>query len=173
MFQLLNELVSMEKKMIINRNRAALAAGALAFATGVSASEAESDVNSLEGLLSAYETALNASDTATIISLYTVDGVFMPQHRPSQIGTAAVQAAYRHVFDTIKLNIEFQVEEIVQISPEWAFARTNSVGTVTVLAAGITAPEANQELFVLHKDEGGRWKIARYAFSTTTPPRDQ
>lgn len=159
--------------MTINKTRMALAAGALGIATGMSAAEAESDVEDLQGLLSTYEAALNASDTPTIVSLYTPNGVFMPQHSPSQVGVSAVRAAYEHVFDAIKLNIEFHIEEIVQVSPEWAFARTNSVGTVTVLAAGITAPEANQELFIFHKGASGQWKIARYAFSTINPPHGQ
>jgi hypothetical protein len=41
---------------------------------------------------------------------------------------------------------------------------------VTVLATGQSGPEANQELFVMQRVEGA-WKIARYAFSTTNPPR--
>ncbi len=31
-------------------------------------------------------------------------------------------------------------------------------------------PEANQELFIFRK-VGDDWKIARYSFSTTNPPR--
>jgi hypothetical protein len=35
---------------------------------------------------------------------------------------------------------------------------------VTVLAAGVTAPEANRELFVFVR-ESGDWKIGRYMFN--------
>jgi ketosteroid isomerase-like protein len=103
--------------------------------------------------------------------LYTEDGVFMPQHFPSAVGSSAVRAAYAGVFKAIKLNVKFDIVEVRQVSPTWAFARTNSAGTVKVLADGSGGPEANQELFVLEKSSSGDWKIARYCFSTTNPPR--
>jgi hypothetical protein len=56
------------------------------------------------------------------------------------------------------------------MSPEWAFARTNSAGTVLNHASGAVSAEANQELFIFRKDRGGKFKIARYGFSTTNPP---
>lgn len=95
----------------------------------------------------------------------------MPQNSPSQIGTDALRAAYDHVFANITLDVTFDVAEIVVTSPDWAFARTNSVGNVTIVATGDKAPEANQELFVLNRDHSGSWKIARYAFSTINPPK--
>jgi hypothetical protein len=41
---------------------------------------------------------------------------------------------------------------------------------VKVHATGESSPESNQELFIFQK-LGGAWKIARYCFSTTNPPR--
>lgn len=117
-----------------------------------------------------YEIALNASDTEAVMKLYAEDGVFMPQHFPSAVGAAQVRAAYDGVFATIRLSVAFDIVEVVPVAEDWAFARTNSAGTVTVLATGESGPEANQELFVMQRDEGA-WKIARYAFSTTNPPR--
>ena len=60
--------------------------------------------------------------------------------------------------------------EVVEVAPNWVFARTNSVGTVKVHATGAGGPEANQELFLFQKIHGA-WKIARYCFSTTNPAR--
>jgi ketosteroid isomerase-like protein len=88
----------------------------------------------------------------------------MPQNSPSQIGAEAVRAAYNSVFKAIKLQIEFQVEEIMQVAPNWAFARTNSAGFVTVNATGEKGPEANQELFVFQKgddNESSYWMTER------------
>lgn len=117
-----------------------------------------------------YEAALNASDTGAVMKLYADDGVFMPQHFPSAVGVAQVRAAYDGVFSTIRLSVTFDIVEVVPVTEDWAFARTTSAGTVTVLATGDSGPEANQELFVMQRVEGA-WKIARYAFCTTNPPR--
>jgi uncharacterized protein (TIGR02246 family) len=121
-------------------------------------------------VLAKYEEALNQSDTEAVMNLYASDGVFMPQNSPSNIGTAAVRKAYDAVFKAIKLTVKFDVAEVHQVAPEWAFARTNSMGTVKIHATSETSPEANQELFVFQK-VGEAWKIARYCFSTTNAPR--
>ena len=156
-------------------NLARIAAGLLvAASTSLGAAQAlagAADETAISDVLMAYEEALNAGDVPSIMRLYAEDGVFMPQHSPSQVGADVVQAAYERVFTTINLSVEFDVVEIVLTAPDWAFARTNSVGTVTVQANGAKLSEANQELFILHKQPDGAWKIARYAFSTTNPPR--
>ncbi len=150
----------------------ALAAGAaLALSLTASAAERTGDEAAIEHALRAYELALNAEDTDAVIKLYAPDGVFMPPNSPSSVGAAAVRSAYVNVFNAIKLAVRFDIVEIVQVAPDWAFARTNSAGTVTVKASSQTSPEANQELFVLQKLGSGDWNIARYSFSTTNPPR--
>jgi uncharacterized protein (TIGR02246 family) len=121
-------------------------------------------------VLAQYQDALNQSDTEAVMKLYASDGVFMPQNGPSSVGAEEVRRAYDAVFKTIQLTVKFNVAEIVEVAPNWVFARTNSAGTVRVLVTGAGGPEANQELFLFEKI-GGAWKIARYCFSTTNPPR--
>ena len=121
-------------------------------------------------VLAKYQDALNQSDTAAVMKLYASDGVFMPQNSPSSVGAGEVRKAYDAVFKTIRLSVQFNVAEVVEMAPNWVFARTNSVGTVKVHATGAGGPEANQELFLFQKIDGA-WKIARYCFSTTNPAR--
>ena len=121
-------------------------------------------------VLAEYQDAMNQSDTDAVMRLYASDGVFMPQHFPSSVGADAVRKAYLAVFEAITLRVEFKVAEVLQIAPDWAIARTNSAGTAKVNATGDGSPEANQELFVFQKINDA-WKIARYCFSTTNPPK--
>ena len=128
------------------------------------------DEQAVAAVLASYQDALNGSDTQAVMELYAPDGVFMPQHFASSVGAEAVRKAYDVVFDAITLKVVFNVEEVLQVAPEWAMARTNSAGMVTAHASGESSAEANQELFVFQKIEDA-WKIARYCFSTTNPPR--
>lgn len=121
-------------------------------------------------VLAKYQDALNQSDTDAVMKLYARDGVFMPQNSPSSVGEGEVRKAYDAVFKTIKLTVKFNVAEVVEMAPNWVFARTNSAGTVKAHATGAGGPEANQELFLFQKIDGA-WKIARYCFSTTNPAR--
>ena len=119
-------------------------------------------------VLAQYQDALNQSDTDAVMKLYAPDGVFMPQNSSSSVGADEVRRAYDAVFKAIKLTVQFNVAEVVEVAPNWVFARSNSAGTVKVHATGAGGPEANQELFLFQKIDGA-WKIARYCFSTTKP----
>jgi uncharacterized protein (TIGR02246 family) len=119
-----------------------------------------------------YERILNTSDLDAALDLYAPDGVFMPQNSPSSVGADAVRTAYELVFKTITLRVQFSVAEVRQLAPDWVFARTNSSGTSTDHATGVTSSEGNQELFIFQRI-GGDWKISRYCFSTTLRPHDR
>ena len=125
--------------------------------------QATTEKTAIEQLLFKYRDALNASDAGKVLSLYTTDGVFMPAAAPTSVGQEKVKDAYEFVFNSIQLNIEFYIDEIV-VDGDFAFARTTSKGTTLIHASGATVPEENRELFVLQKEEGN-WKIARYMFN--------
>jgi uncharacterized protein (TIGR02246 family) len=125
----------------------------------------------ITALLAKYNEALNASSAEAVMPLYAEDGVFMPPYSASAVGAVAVRKAYDAVFNAITLNVKFTIVEIVEVGPGWAFARTNSAGTTTEHATGSKSAEGNQELFIFKQDHGGAWKIARYSFSPTNPPR--
>ena len=126
----------------------------------------EMDTKQMKRLLESYFAALNKSDVETAVASYAEDGVFMPTEGPTATGLEQLKAAYRHVFDTIKLNVGFKVEEIVP-SGDYAYAITSSEGQVTLLDKNITVSEKNRELFVLKK-VSGEWKIARYMFNKSS-----
>jgi ketosteroid isomerase-like protein len=81
-----------------------------------------------------------------------------------------LRQTYDAVFEEIALHVKFTIHEIVLMSPEWAFVRTDSAGTNKINATGAISAEGRKDLFIFHKDAGGAWKIARYSFSSTDPP---
>jgi len=128
-----------------------------------------SPAHQIEEVLKSYERSLNASDVAGVVQLYTDDAVLLAPEAPSAVGIEAVRNAYTGIFQAIAINITFEIAEVKLLSPEWAFLRSNSKGVVTILANGAQVPGGSQELFVLHKSQG-RWKIARYSFSSVLQP---
>jgi uncharacterized protein (TIGR02246 family) len=134
------------------------------------AAKAADDKAAIESTLSSYNAALNAGQTAAVLPLYTKEGIFMPPYSQSAIGQEAVRKAYDDVFKELKFNVKFNVAELVQMAPTWAYVRTNSAGTTAHHSTGKTTSEANQELFIFRKDDDGMWRIARYSFSPTNPP---
>ena len=120
----------------------------------------------LHTLLANYETSLNAGDAARIEQLYTADGVFMPAGFPTASGRPAIRGTYDAIFKNIRIALHFTVDEL-KVKGDFAYARTHSAGTSTVVATGATGPEANRELFIFARTSNG-WKIARYAFNKTS-----
>lgn len=121
------------------------------------------DVAQIREVLDRYATSLNDSDAEAAVAQYAADGVFYPYNLPTATGTDELLAAYQQIFNTIKLDVAFTVHEVV-VAGDLAFATTDSKGRVRVLEPGITADEANREVFVFTRG-GGEWKIARYMFN--------
>lgn len=147
-------------KLISHALTATLLASSLAHADN-------SDEQRIGHLIQRYETALNNSDTARILELYSSRPTFMPQHAPAQVGREAVQQAYQQVFANIDLDIRFETHEL-EVLGDTAWARTSSAGQTTILANNAVITEGNNELFVFKK-ENGDWKIYQYLFATNQP----
>lgn len=131
---------------------------------------AVTDEQAIRAVLASYNAALNGGQTAAVLPIYTPDGIFMAPYSPSFIGQTAIRKAYDAVFAELKFDVRFDIAEVLQIAPAWAFVRTNSAGTTLHHSTGKTTAEANQELFIFRKGDDGSWRIARYSFSPTSPP---
>ena len=117
--------------------------------------------------MKAYETALNASDTAAVMTLYGSNPIFMPQNAPAMVGRDAVRTAYDQVFKTIKLIVRFTILE-VEVLGDTAWGRTTSAGKTRIVATGKVVDESNNELYVFKREDGG-WKMHRYLFAEAIP----
>jgi len=59
------------------------------------------------------------------MALYAEDGVVMPPNNQSVVGKAQLNNLYEAGSKVFTLHVKFTIREVVQMSPEWAFARTN------------------------------------------------
>ena len=126
------------------------------------------DIEEIGTLLHSYQDALSNASAEDTVKFYTNDGVCMAQHLQSAVGIDNVRRTYEGLFSITKFNVEFEIQEIVPVAPDWAFARVNTSGKTDIQGKGLSN-NTMQELFVFQKT-GGEWKIARYSFSTTNPP---
>ncbi|WP_024462315.1 SgcJ/EcaC family oxidoreductase [Marinimicrobium sp. LS-A18] len=130
--------------------------------------DAREDHRSIQETLSRYESALNAANAGEIAQLYTADGVMMAPDAPTAVGREAIQAAYSGLGQALSFNLAFTVDEIELIDDETALLRSHSNGTVMVNGGGQAANEAAfKELFVLEKQDDGKWKFTHYSFSSS------
>ncbi|KAL1297507.1 hypothetical protein AAFC00_005025 [Neodothiora populina] len=90
-----------------------------------------------------------------------------PNYQPA-VGQEALKSSYERIFSTIKLEIDFTIDEIVIMDESWAFARTTAEGTKFWLKKDTQEKHHNQEIFICQKVDD-KWKIARYCFSSMKP----
>lgn len=81
------------------------------------------DIEQIGTALRAYQDAINKASAEDCAKLYTQDGIVMPQNSPSCAGTANVRKTYEDLFEIVKFDIKFDIQEVVPVSPEYAFAR--------------------------------------------------
>jgi uncharacterized protein (TIGR02246 family) len=148
-----------------------VSAAALVALLPISARTVENtDGEEARDVLSRYEKALNASDAEGVTKLYTPDAVLMAPNNNPAVGRETIHNVYEGLFKAVKLEIKFEVDEIELLSDQWAFARTRSKFTVNVVGTDLPPQaDANQELFLLQKEDDGQWRIARYSYSSTHP----
>ncbi|QOL13988.1 YybH family protein [Dickeya dianthicola] len=119
----------------------------------------------IEAAAVSYLTAFNRADIAGIIATYTDDGILMGPGRPAAVGKDELAVVYRHVFETAGFDMAYEIKEVEQISPDWAFVRSATEGIETDKTTGAATPAAYQELFLLRKSAAGSWQTARYCTS--------
>ncbi len=117
--------------------------------------------NRISRVVYSYEKALNTHNVDSVLQLFAKDGILVLQGAPTSIGTEAVEKFYISIFKKIDFNIKFNIEEIIQMSSEWALVRTTSR-----LNNATDSGEGGHEIFILQKQVNGNWKIARYSGSS-------
>ena len=89
----------------------------------------------IENLILTYADAFNASDIDQTVSLFTTDGILMPNNAPLSQGKEQLTASFEFLLKTFRINIGYTIEEI-NVSGDYAFVRTNSNVATHVKATG-------------------------------------
>ena len=149
---------------IIRRAVLLLIVGAVTLTGSATAQTGTGIAAELAKVMDKYAAALDGNDVEGLVALYTPNGVFMREDMKAVVGTAALRAAYKEVFATLKVNLKFDIQEAEETG-DMAWLRGVSTGTVKVLKTGVETKESFNQLVVFRK-EGGAWKIRSYLFAS-------
>ncbi len=144
--------------------RLLLAASAVAAVAGRATAQApEGPVQIMER----YAAALQSNNLEALVALFADNGVYTRPDFPPAVGRSAVQAAFKTVFDTLKVNVRFDIKE-VEITGDTAWVRSESSGKVKVLKTGVETNDFYHQLVVFHREQGA-WKIRSYLYAPARP----
>jgi len=121
------------------------------------------DKAAVEKLVHTYFDALNASDADKATSLFTENGVLLPQGAPTATGSAQINGTFKYVFDNFKFVLEVSIAEIT-VQGNYAIVSSTSKGSFVIKAKNETIADDYRETFVMQKING-TWKIARYMYN--------
>lgn len=110
-----------------------------------------------------YFSALNSSDAAKVVSLFTADGVLLPSAAPTASGSEQLKGNYQYVFDNFAFNLKVTIGEVT-VAGNYAYVRSTSKGSLVIKANGQKVEDEFRELFVLQKVNGS-WKINTYMYN--------
>ncbi|RZL13733.1 MAG: hypothetical protein EOO62_07365 [Hymenobacter sp.] len=113
-------------------------------------------------LLAHYAEALNAANTALLPTLYTADGVFMPDGMAALLADA-LPGKGSSFFAKSRFHISYAVEDVTMGS-EYAFVQATARTATTDLATGREVARTSRDFFVL-RQESQDWKIYCYLFN--------
>ena len=123
--------------------------------------------NKIDSIVNLYGQELNNNNVESLSQLFTEDAILVLQGAPPTIGIEELVKFYTTLFKALDFELTFKIDEVVQMSPEWAFVRTSTSGKVKILSNNSSSPSSGHEIFILKKETDGNWKIARYAGSSS------
>jgi len=119
-----------------------------------------SDRAAIERLHDLYVKAHDAGDVDQLITLFTDDAVVAPADDATLEGKDDIADYFADVFDQTPSTIELDVLE-TEVHGEWAFERIDATLTMTHSATGEEMEIWSRYLWILRRQPGGEWKIAR------------
>jgi ketosteroid isomerase-like protein len=113
-------------------------------------------------LLAHYAQALNSATIALLPTLYTADGMFLPDG-VAPLPASALPGKGASFFAKTRFHISYVVEDVT-VGGEYAFVQATARTATTDLATGQEVARTSRDFFVL-RQEAQDWKIFRYLFN--------
>ncbi len=118
------------------------------------------DIRAIRELAEAWRSGWLAGDVGLLLSLFTEEPVLMPQDQPAIAGKGAIRPLYEAVMKDFDFQSEGAVKEVV-VSGDMGYFWSAYTLTATPKAGGTPVKVSGKSLFIVRREPGGAWKIAR------------
>ena len=118
------------------------------------------DIEAIKQLAETWRSGWLAADADLLLSLYAAEPVLMPQDQPVVAGKGAIRPLYEAVLKEFDFRSEGSVKEVV-VSGDMGYFWSAYTLTATPKAGGEPMKVTGKSLFIVKRESGGAWKIAR------------
>ncbi len=130
------------------------------------------DIEAIKQVAEAWRSGWLAGDADLLLSLYADEPVLMPQDHPAVAGKSAIRPLYEAVLKEFHFRSEGTVKEIV-VSGDLGYFWSAYTLTATPKAGGEPTRVTGKSLFIVRREPGGAWKIARLIDNSDGATTDQ
>gem|GEM_PF-617636 len=118
------------------------------------------DIEAIKQLAADWRSGWLASDVDLLLSLYADAPVLMPQDQPAVVGKDAIRPLYESVLREFDFKSEGTLKEVV-VSGDTGYFWSDYTLTATPKAGGEPMKVPGKSVFIVRREPGGAWKIAR------------
>lgn len=122
------------------------------------AGHAHPDVAAIARQTAALLEAVNGSNLAGVLDVWSDDGVLMPPHHPSVHGRLAIEQYFTQLFQRSRLRFSFKSSRI-EVSGGLAFERVEYAASVWPTGGGQEVRDVGKGLHVYRRLPDGCWKL--------------
>ena len=120
----------------------------------------DEDIDAIKRLAEDWRSGWLAGDAELLLSLWAEEPVLMPQDQPAVFGKDAIRSLYQIVLNEYDFKSEGSLKE-VEASGDWGYFWSTYALTATPKAGGEPITSAGKSVFIVRRQAGGAWKIAR------------
>ena len=118
------------------------------------------DIRAIKQLAADWRSGWLAGDAESLLSLYAEDPVLMPQGPPAIVGKDAIRSIYQAVLKEVVIKNRGALME-VEASGDWGYFWSTYTLAATPKAGGKPVRSKGKSVFIVKRETGGAWKIAR------------
>jgi uncharacterized protein (TIGR02246 family) len=123
-------------------------------------SRRNADLRAIKQLAADWRDGWLTGDADALLSLYANNPVLMPQGHPAIRGKAAIRPLYRAVLKEVVIRSKGQLRD-VEASGDWGYFWSTYTLTATPKGGGKPIRSKGKSVFIVKRQPGGAWKIAR------------
>ena len=131
----------------------------------------DKDIDAIKKLAADWRTGWLTGDTELLLSLYGDDPVVMPQDQPPVMGKDAIRSIYQAVLKEYAFSSEGKLME-VEASGDWGYFWSTYTLTATPKVGGEPIKSTGKSVFIVKRQPGGAWKIARLMDNSDGAPTE-
>jgi len=112
--------------------------------------------------------AVNASDVAGILAVWSASGVLMPPHHPAVHGRAEIERYFNRLFEQRRFKFSF-TSSLIEVFGEIAFERLEYEASVRPVDGGQEFRDVGKGLHVYRREGDGSWKLVADIWNSDKP----